>query len=372
MRTRFRSGVAPVSASVTTNASGECKPTCLSNFFSTASRTSQCIVMYETQTHRMPSTPDPAPRSAIFISAKPLHNMRGLLPLLMATLLLCSPSARAQTIVHNDENLASDRPEAWAMKYFVASTLMTAFGETPALAAGRWSVALDLGHIPRLSEAQQRVGFNGVKSEDLDKSPVFGRMRFMLGLPGRWVAELGYTPPLSINGTQPRDLVAIAIGRRVFERDRFTLSVRAFGQHGHARGDITCSARLAGVLDRQQNPFGCQAPSNDHFTLNYYGIELTSGWTAASWHAHASVGAARTELAVQVDALTFDVRDRSRLVARGVMPFATIGASRDLGAHWNLGVEVLHVPLDVQRESGAPRESDPLTSLRLQLLYRFD
>jgi hypothetical protein len=300
------------------------------------------------------------------------NDPRGFLPLMLAILLLCSPGARAQTVVHNDEHLASGRPEAWAMNYVAASSLMTAFGETPALATGRWSVVLDLGYIPRLSEAQQRVGFNGIKQEDLNKSPVFGRIRFMLGLPGDFVAELGYTPPLSIDGTQPLDLVAIAIGRRVFESDRFTLSVQAFGQHGRVQGDITCPARLAGVTDRQQNPFGCQAPSNDHVMLNYYGLEATSGWTAESWHAHASVGAARTELAVQVDALTFNVRDRSRLVARGVLPFATIGASRDLDARWNLGVEVLYVPLRVQREPNVPSEKDALTSLRLQLLYRFD
>jgi hypothetical protein len=298
--------------------------------------------------------------------------MRGLLPLLLAILLVGSPGARAQTVVHNDEHLASDRPEAWAMNYVGASTLMTAFGETPALAAWRWSVALDLGYIPRLSEAQQRVGFNGIKQEDLNKSPVFGRIRLILGLPGDFVAELGYTPPLSIDGAQPLDLVALAIGRRVFERDSFTLSVRAFGQHGRAQGDITCPTRLAGATDRQQNPFGCQAPSNDHIMLNDYGLEATSGWTAESWHAHASVGAARTELAVQVDALTFNVRDRSRLVTRGVLPFATIGASRDLDARWNLGVEVLYVPLRVQREPNAPSENNPLTSLRTQLRYRFD
>jgi hypothetical protein len=298
--------------------------------------------------------------------------MRSLLRLGFATLLLCSLAARAQVVVRNDENLASDRPEAWAIRYFAASTLMTAFGEAPALPAGRWNVAFDLGHIPRLNEAQQRVGFNGIKQEDLNKSPVFGRVRLMLGLPENFVAELGYTPPLSINGMQPRDLVAIAIGRRVFRRGRFTLSVRAFGQHGRAQGDVTCPGRLAGVSDRQRNPFDCRAPSDDRVALNYYGAELTSGWTAGSWHVHAGVGAARTELAVQVDALTFDVRDRSRLVARGALPFATIGGSRDLGAHWTVGAELMHVPLRVRRGPDAVQENDPLTSLRLQLRYRFD
>jgi hypothetical protein len=99
---------------------------------------------------------------------------------LLATLLFCNLCARAQTIVHNDEHLASDRPEAWAMNYVAASTFMTAFGATPTLAAWRWGVVLDLGDIPRLSEAQQRVGFNGIKQEDLNKSPIFGRIRLIL------------------------------------------------------------------------------------------------------------------------------------------------------------------------------------------------
>jgi hypothetical protein len=299
-------------------------------------------------------------------------QITGQLPFLLAILLFCPSSTRAQPVIHNDENLSSTRPEAWAMNYVAASTLMTAFGETPALAAWRWGAALELGYIPRLSEAQQRVGFNGIKLEDLNRSPVFGRLRVILGLPGEFVAEIGYTPPLSFKGTQPLDLVAFSIGRRIVEVDRFTLSMQAFGQHGRAQGDITCPARLAGVADRQQNPFGCQAPSNDHIKLNYYGLELTSAWNADAWHAHASVGTARTELAVQVDALTFNVHDRSLLEARRSLPFATIGASRDLDAQWNVGVEVLYVPLRVQRGLDAATENDPLTSARLQLLYRFD
>ncbi|MHB8494369.1 MAG: hypothetical protein ACYC9Z_13565 [Casimicrobiaceae bacterium] len=296
----------------------------------------------------------------------------GVIPLLAAALALCTASARAQTTVRNDEHLASSRSEAWAMNYVGASTLMTAFGETPALPAWQWSAALDFGHVPRLTEAQQRVGLHGTKQEDLNKSPVFGRLRLMLGLPGNVVAELGYTPPVSIDGTQPLDLVAFALGRRVVERGGFALSMRAFGQHGRAHGDITCPAVLAGVADTQRNPFGCRAPSDDEIMLNYYGLEATSSWVARPWHAHASIGAVRTEFAVQVDALTFDVRDRSRLVARGILPFATVGASRDLDPRWRLSGEVLYVPLRVQRAPNAPIETDALTSLRLQLLYRFD
>jgi len=297
--------------------------------------------------------------------------MRGLLTLLLPSLFLAATGVAAQLIVHNDEDLASDRPEAWAMNYMAASSLMTAFGQTPALRAWDWAVALDAAQIPRLSAAQQRVGFNGTKEEDLNKSPVFGRARLFLGLPGDWVAELGYTPPLTINGVQPRDLVAVAIGRRVFESEGFTFSARIFGQHGRAVGDVTCPARIAGVSDPHVNPYGCQAPSNDQVTLNYYGLELVPAWTVGNWHGYVSVGAMRTNLAVQVDAFTFDEHDRSHLVSRTTLPLTTAGLSVDLDPHWNVGLEVLYVPLNVRREPGAPTQSDPLTSARLQLLYRF-
>ena len=77
----------------------------------------------------------------------------------------------------------------------------------------------------------------------------------------------------------------------------------------------------------------------------------------------------RTELQAQVDALTFGFRDRSRLVADGVLHYAAIGVRRDLGTHWSVATEVLHVPLDVRRAPDAAVRSEPFTSWRLQLRY---
>lgn len=301
-----------------------------------------------------------------------LFRISGSLVLALAASLVWTPHASAQVVVHSNEHLSSTRPEAWAMNYVGASTFMTSFGETPALAEASWMLAGDLGYIPKLSEAQQRIGLHGVKQEDLNKTQVFGRIRVILGLPGEFVFELGYTPPLSYHGVQPLDLFAYSIGRRIFERGGFTESLQAFGQTGRVQGDITCPARLAGIDDPVRNPYGCQAASNDHAFLTYYGVEATSAWTAQAWHAHASLGVVRTEFAVEVDALTFAVRDRSRLVARGYLPFGTLGGSWHLDPHWNLGAEVLYVPLRVQRELDGPTTNDPLTSVRLQLVYRFD
>jgi hypothetical protein len=285
--------------------------------------------------------------------------------------LLIQSGAYAQEIVRFDEDLDSKRPEAWALNYTAASTLMTGFGSTPVLAPWKWSLAVDLGYVPRLSESQQRVGFNGTKQEDLNRSPVFGRIRVTLGLPGEFVADLGYTPPVTVSGTKALDLFALAIGRRLYERDNFAFSMRLFGQHGRANGDITCPAHLAGA-PLEENPYDCRAPSDDQVTLNYYGIDGTAAWNVQSWNLYGTAGIMRTRLETQVDALTADVRDRSLLTADSSLPFFTLGVRKDLDARWSLGAELLHVPLKVQRQLGAATTSDPLTSLRLQVVYRFE
>ena len=288
--------------------------------------------------------------------------------LLFAALPFVQP-ARAQVVVRQDENLGGNRPEAWAMQRAAGASLMTAFGQLPSLEPGQWSLSLDAGSVPRLDDAERRVGFNGEKLEDLNKSPVFGRLHLRVGLPAGWIGELGYTPPLAIDGAQARGLVAAAIGRRVFERNGFSLAVRAFGQHGAIEGDITCPAELAGVADLERNPYGCQAASNDRISINDYGLDVVAGWDNGPWHWHGDAGVVRTELQGQVDALTFDVRDRSRLVANGMLRYVAFGVRRSLGDHWSVGSELLHVPLDVRRRPGEDVRSAPLTSLRLQLRY---
>jgi hypothetical protein len=290
----------------------------------------------------------------------------------LLALLTCSQVAPAETVIGNDQNVAPDSPEAWAMRTFAGTTLFTSFGETAQLAPWHFSAAFDLASIPHLSDAQQAVGFGGFKNEDLNRSPVFGRLRLALGLPHGGVVELGYTPPLEIDGSRPRNVFALAIGRRVLEHDAFTWSIRALGQVGDVRGDITCPARLAAVSDPLRNPYGCQAPSQDTFTTNYYGIDTTFGWDAGNWKWYGSVGIARAHLVVQVDALVFADHDRSRLTSNSNLTWVTAGVRHDFNAQWSLGVELLYLPLGVRRPPDYPLEQEPLTSLRMQLRYSAD
>ena len=294
-----------------------------------------------------------------------------LLKLLLVVVALCASEVNAQPVIGAVERLSPDRPEAWAMNFFTMASAMTGFGASPQLAPGQWSAAAELGQIPHLSDRQQRVGFSGFKREDLNKSPALGRLRGMIGLPRGWIAELGYTPPVEIDGTRTHDLFAAAVGRRLLERGEFSVSARVFGQHGQVGSDITCPAELAGIDDAQRNPYGCRRPSRDRLQLNYYGIELTIARQHGPWQWHAGMAAVRTETQVQVDAHTYGVHDRSRLVAKDMLPAITIGTTRAF-EHWHWGAEVLYVPLHVRRDEGGSIENDPLVSVRLQLRYESD
>jgi len=286
---------------------------------------------------------------------------------LLFILLLLAGRIHGQQIVTNDEVLGHERTEAWAMEYVDAATVMTPFGDDSSLAPGAWSIGVDLAGIPRLSQAQERVGLHGVKQEDLNKSPVFGRLRLDVGLPAAFHLALGWTPPVQINGLRTHDLLALAVGKTLVQRDRFALALRVFGQHGSAEGDITCPARLAGVDDPQINPFGCSAASDDRIALRHYGADMTAAWGRAPWHWHVSPGALRMEPEVHVDALTGPIRDRSRLVAHDVAPYLAAGAGRDFAGRWRASIEYLYVPLSVRREDANGIQNDPLRSFRLEL-----
>lgn len=258
------------------------------------------------------------------------------------------------------------------MRYFAGTTLMTSFGDSEPPARRRWSAALELGAIPRLNEAQEHVGFGGSKREDLNKSPVFGRLRIALGMADDWVAEAGYTPPLQLAGSQARSVFAVAIGRRLLQRDGVSLSMRALGQFGKVDGDITCPRRATGLLEAVTNLFDCRAPSEDTFTANYYGGDATLAWSAGALSVYGSAGLARARLDVQVDAFVALTHDRSRITSNGSLRWLTFGARYGLAPRSSVAVEMLYVPLEVRRPPDAPRVSDPLWSVRGQFRYAFD
>jgi hypothetical protein len=259
------------------------------------------------------------------------------------------------------------------MGFVTASSLMTGFGATPELAPGSFALSSELGSIPWLDEAQQQVGFGGIKDEDLNKSPAFGRVRAWIGLPAGFVAELAWTPPVEINGASPGDVFAIGFGRRWIDREPWSLSTRVHGQVGRVSGDITCPADIAGNLDPVVNPYRCVEPSNDRIQLRYHALEATGEYAPATsgWRGHATLGFARYEPRVQVNARSPVLTSIPRLSTRGSAPYLALGGGWRFERHWELASEVLYVPLEVRRDEDGPPQDDSFWSLRLMLRYRF-
>jgi hypothetical protein len=68
--------------------------------------------------------------------------------------------------------IAFDRPEEWAMKYFTSATSLSGLTTPDRPSAGSLAVQFEIGWLPTLSTAQERVGFDGTAPEHLNKAPV--------------------------------------------------------------------------------------------------------------------------------------------------------------------------------------------------------
>ena len=281
--------------------------------------------------------------------------------------------AMAQDVIEIRQQLDFDEPEAWAMKYFTSASLLTSLGAVEALPAGAVELGLEAMQIPHLDREQRAVGFGGFKEEDLNRSPAWGRLRARVGLPQRFALILGWVPPAEIDGLEA-NLLALGIEKVLLERESWTLGLRAYGQSGDTRGDLTCTAGgdEASPPGSPENPFGCEAPSADTVTMEYVGVELVGAYRLAGARAptlHLGISGNRMNMEFQVDARTFGVRDRTLLLADGETVSIHGGATWDLKKATRLGLEVFYSPLSVHRQ-GQSREDDSLLHLRAQLRFR--
>jgi hypothetical protein len=276
----------------------------------------------------------------------------------------------AQTVVETSESLPMTRPEAWAMAWMSQGTAFQGFGPATARRPGALAIGGELGQLPHISSARRRVGFDGTKPEDLNKSPVFGRVRAWVGLPAGFTLELGWTPPLSIGGARAHRMVAVALERPLWRHGDWMGGIRFAHRRGEVRGDITCSRTVAAEPPgSSENPFGCRAPSHDRFRERADSVELTTALALAGGRLHpfASITGTRLRVATQVDAEVFGVVDRSRLHARDTIGSAAAGVMVDAGAGWEWTLGLQWTPLDVRRQGQLHAQSDDLWSLRFML-----
>jgi len=273
-----------------------------------------------------------------------------------------------------DEHLDFDRPEAWALQYFASVTLLTGFGPPPAADPGSVELGLDVGWIPELGPAESEVGFRGAKQEDLNKAPVLVRPRLVVGLPRAWSLTVGWVPPVEAFDVEA-NLLSASIGRGFDAGGTWRWGVRAFGQTGSLSSDVTCPRDVAARGDDPMgNPSGCEAPSSDEVGLRYAGLELSVARAGAGrWVPHAAIAGSWLDLEMQVDALTFGFRDRTKLTAHGTRWSAAVGMHRrpaGEGRAPTVGLEVLYAPLTVDRPPDVGDTDDDLLNARALVTFR--
>jgi hypothetical protein len=254
------------------------------------------------------------------------------------------------------------------MRWFTALATPTGFGVADSVEPWSFAIGLEGGYIPSLSEDERRVGFNGIKVEDVNRTSVFGRPTAHLGLPGDFTLSAGWVPPIDFDGVEA-NLWNFAVARPLWSGEIVRFGGRLFYLTGDLEGDITCPAsEVAAGDDPIGNPFACEEPSNDTMSITSWGIELGTAFRVGE----------RTELFLsalwqqvdgefQVRATYADYVDRDKLEHDGDDFAATAGISWRPDERWRLAGELFYSPLDVVRDrtGRAPSENDALFNFRL-------
>jgi len=296
-------------------------------------------------------------------------------PILLAVALgAAAPApARAQLVLAESETLDFDRPESWGMKYYASLALLTGMGVPQKRAAGGIDLGIEGGYVPPLSDAERRLGFNGTKQEDVNKTRFFGRVRGSVGL-GKGVAlELAYTPPVERGGATA-NILALALGRPIELAPSWRLGVRGYGQIGTIEGDITCSAEeVAAGDDLPANPFQCVRPSEDKARQKAVGLELVAGYDGRSrFKPYAGVGFDYMDLEFDVDAVYSDgrVEDHTVQTTSGTTVFATAGLTFAASKRLCVTAELFYSWLKVVRPPSTTSANEGVLNGRVFVSYR--
>ncbi len=285
--------------------------------------------------------------------------------------LLGTSVARAQPSPQDEQALAFDRPESWAMKYFTALSLPTAMGLPERTSGGAIRVGLEGGLVPQLSDDQRRVGFEGTKLEDVNRTRVLGRLRAAIGLSTDYSLEVAYVPPVKVNGATPH-IVTAALGRPFSLSPNWQLGLRVYGQLGTMKGDITCSAQEAAAgLDPVRNPYSCEAASNDELKQRLGGLEVTAGYSGGRWRPYLGVSVAYLDLQFQVNARYSGIIDNTLQTTNGVTVYFTTGLGFSPSERWRFAGELFYEPLSVVRPPAVGSQNDGLLNGRFLVSYRF-
>jgi hypothetical protein len=214
--------------------------------------------------------------------------------LVVAALLLRASPAVGQAPVCEAPESSN---EAKLLAFFATPISFSVGGLVQPLEPGQYRVALEASYVPSPSRSiQQPEACYGIKkTENTNLSPVFPRPRIAVGLPGGFVLEGSYLPPIKVADAEPNlGSVALSLPIRLhgtYEKGPLSLLLRGHATFGRVRGPITCPKDKLQQTDPAAACFG-PLQSIDTYKPNMYGGELAIAKSGAAerWGAYASGG----------------------------------------------------------------------------------
>ena len=252
------------------------------------------------------------------------------------------------------EEVELDSPEGWGMAYMSAASLNLTDSYIEPLEFGEVVISAEFSTIPKLNSEQQKIGFGGLKYEDLNKSPIFGRGKLKMGFYWDTVFEFALTPSVEIKGAKPKDLYGFALSKEFFENDNLNLGLRIFNLSGYAVADVTCSADVVSQpLYTPGNPSGCIETSKDRIDLGHNGVELIMKPNIRNekFEPWFSLTSTKIDSSVRIDAQLELTREIAFVETKGTLSTFTAGLNYSLSEKWVLNLGTSYTPLDVVRPS---------------------
>ena len=259
------------------------------------------------------------------------------------------------------EEVSFSSPEGWGMSYMSAASLNLSDSFPASLDLGEVVITGEISTIPKLNREQQKIGFGGLKYEDLNKSPLFGRGKLKIGFYWDSVLELSYTPPLEIKGAKPNNLWGIALAKPIISNDSVNLGIRYYRLSGNAVADVTCSKNTVNQpLYTAGNPSGCISVSKDRIDLGHQGFEilLTRNHINEKFKPYISLASTKIDSSVKIDAQLELSREIAFVQTSGTINTLSFGLNYKISDNWQFNLGTSYTPLNVNRPSPAGGDDD--------------
>jgi len=207
------------------------------------------------------------------------------------------------------ERYGATTPEGRLMAFYSSALAFSPVGLPPAWRKWSLSLGIEASYVPPLSESQRTAGFD--KPEATNLAPLFPRPRAMLALPGGFVVEGSWVPPIRMFDVEA-NLVSVALSRPLTRVRSFEVVPRVSMLGGRVRGPITCNAETAddgGDDLRLYYQSICHGnDSDDHFEPRHISAEVmvATSMRGGAFRPYLSAGARRERTKFDIGVIRAD------------------------------------------------------------------